>query len=240
MSSLADQFAEVVSQAVGLDDYNMLEASPELSGGMASRLLKSPLIGDFLARHGAVVGGYHHANRSPCNTDNVLLSFWQEYTRTIIFLRESGVWGQEPLVEDTLAELDLSMRKQRVWLGVIAPEDGVLYSTWQAWVHVYYLHIMWYVHKYKGIGSLSQEAIEDGHKQVHRDVGAYSVAGTRVATSAAWLRIINGYTIDLFVLRMRWILRNGGHISAYLCRCAELHRLCKACSKLTPWQLVLM
>lgn len=70
----------------------------------------------------------------------MLYDFWKEYTTTVLFLRESGWRGLEPLSDEKLDELDLSMRKQRVWLGSIAPSDDVLFDQWWAWMHHYYMH----------------------------------------------------------------------------------------------------
>ena len=92
----------------------------------------------------------------------------------MVFLRESHTRGLEPLTQEHIDMLDLSMRKLRVWIGYIAPGDWAVYQIWQAWMHTLYFHVMWFVKKYKGIGSLTQEGIEDAHKEVHKDVAAYT------------------------------------------------------------------
>ena len=236
---LAGDFCKVVDLALMYDDYNFIKGEPELGGVAVNRLLKSTLLAAFFKDHGRTLGGASYGPGHACNTHNVYLSFWTEYTSTMIFLRESGVNGQEPLKDFDLERVDLSIRKQRVWLGTIAPDNGVLYACWYAWVHTYYVHIMFFVRKYRGIGTLSQEPIEDAHKQVHRDVATYSVAGTRPATPAAWRRIGNGYNIDLVALRDHGQLRNGGSIDDYLCTCnAKPGTRCRRCQKADPYALL--
>ena len=179
--TLGEQMDELLDKILGISAYNVLDAKPELSGWMANRLLKSTELKRFFARHGSLVGGYSDEEHPVLTTNNVVLSLWEEYSNCSVFLREAYSKGLEPLDPGTLGSLDESMRKQRVWMGVVALDDSYLRNVWQAWVHAYYFHHMWYVHKYAGIGGLTQEAIEDAHKEVNKDVAVFSGAGTRVA-----------------------------------------------------------
>lgn len=227
-----------VQTALGLKFYNILAGNPELSGGMATRLLRNQGVLIFFRDWGYLMGTQYYGVNHPCNTTNVLYDFWKEYTTTVLFLRESGWRGLEPLSDEKLDELDLSMRKQRVWLGSIAPSDDVLFDQWWAWMHHYYMHYMWFVRRYRGVGSLSQEPIEDFHKQAYKDVSAFSVAGTRVATDDQWNRIIQGYNIDLLTLRDLEKLRNGASLDTYRCKCVQLGKTCRKCVKQNPFLLL--
>lgn len=230
---------ELLDQVLDISCYNVLDAKPELSGSMATRLLKSPELKRFFARWGTVAGGYDDLFEGKLNTNNVVASLWEEYSNCAVFLREAYSKGLEPFDQATLDDLDVSMRKQRVWIGVVAPSNDCLKSIWQAWVHAYYFHQMWYVHKYRGIGGLSQEAIEDAHKEVNRDVNVFSAAGTRVAKAADWLRIIGGYNFDLLTLWENERLRNGVHIDKYRCTCrAGQQKRCSACVQRDPVKLL--
>jgi hypothetical protein len=184
------------------------------------------------------VGGYSDEEHPVLNTNNVVLSLWEEYSKCSVFLREAYSKGLEPLDPGTLAGLDESMRKQRVWIGAIAIDDSYLRSVWQAWVHAYYLHHMYYVHKYLGIGGLTQEGIEDAHKEVNKDVTTFSSAGTRISGDANWVRIVGGYNIDLLTLMWDERLRNGVHIDRYKCSCANKDKRCKACIQRDPVKLL--
>ena len=175
------------------------------------------------------MGGYYHGPDHPCNTDNVVGSLWSEFRHTMVFLRESHTRGLEPLSQEHIDMLDLSMRKQRVWIGYIAPGDWAVYQIWQAWMHTLYFHVMWFVKKYKGIGSLTQEGIEDAHKEVHKDVAAYTVGGTRLATDKDWIRVMRFYNIDLLILKDQGLTRNGGPISRFFCKCKGDDKGCHLC-----------
>lgn len=118
----------------------------------------------------------------------------------MILLRDSAMMGREPFTPEDLGILDEAIRCQRVWLGAIAPNDHVFKDQFHMWSHTYFFHIMWYVEKYGGVGSLTQQGIELAHKEVHKDVAIFSVAGTRIAKPADWIRIMAGYNIDLYRL----------------------------------------
>jgi hypothetical protein len=229
---------EVLDRTLGISSYNVLDAKPELNGQMANQLLKSTDLKRFFARYGSLAGTYTDKDHPVLDTDNVVHSLWEEYSTCSVFLREAYSKGLEPLDQQTLASLDESMRKQRVWMGVVALEDSYLRNVWQAWVHAYYFHHMWYVHKYAGIGGLTQEAIEDAHKEVNKDVAVFSTAGTRVAKAEDWLRIVGGYNIDLLTLMWDERLRNGVHIDIYKCTCAQQPKRCLACIQRDPVKLL--
>ena len=73
---VAWRFHLLVGEVLHLENYNIIKGSPELSGSMASTLLKNEALQAFLDRHKAVVGGYYHGPDHPCNTDNVVGSLW--------------------------------------------------------------------------------------------------------------------------------------------------------------------
>lgn len=224
---------------LGIEDYNILEASPELSGSMASGLLKNKAMHTFFALNGHIMGSYYHGPNHPCNSENIVADFWKEFTWLLVFLRESGLRGLEPLSQEYIDMCDLSVRKQRVWLGVIAPDDSVLFGNWHAWIHTLYFHIMYFVRKYGGIGSLDQECVEVSHKEVHKDLAAFTVGGTRLASQADWIRIMYGYNIDLVTLRDLGLLRNGGDLGHYLCECVSGGTTCRKCIQMDPRLLLL-
>ena len=99
---------------LGIEDYNILEASPELSGSMASGLLKNKAMHTFFALNGHIMGSYYHGPNHPCNSENIVADFWKEFTWLLVFLRESGLRGLEPLSQEYIDKCDLSVRKQRV------------------------------------------------------------------------------------------------------------------------------
>ena len=228
-----------VGEALHLENYSILDAAPELSGSLASTLLKSDSLQAFFGRYRHIVGGYFHGPGHACNTNNVVGDLWSEFRKTMVFLRESGTRGLEPLSQEHIDMLDLSMRKQRVWLGYIAPADWALHATWHAWVHTLYFHMMWFVNKYKGVGSLTQEGIEDAHKETHKDVAAYTVGGTRLATDKDWIRVMRFYNIDLLTLMHQSKTRNGGNISRFFCQCKGGDVECALCKKRNPRLLLL-
>jgi len=233
-----DKLDAVLDRVLGISAYNLLDARPELSGSMATTLLKSVKLKRFFNKYGAVVGGYEDLFEPRLDTPNVVESLWEEYSSCSVFLREAYSKGLEPFDPATLARLDESMRKQRVWIGAVAPSDAHLKSIWQAWVHAYYCHQMYYVHKYRGIGGLSQEAVENAHKEINRDVTVFSAAGTRVAGDANWLRILGGYNIDLLTLWEDERLRNGVHIDRYKCTCVHQEKRCALCLQRDPVKLL--
>ena len=110
-------------------NHHIIEGSPELSGSMASSLLKNGAVHSFLDHHEPVVGSYNHGPGHPCNTNNVIGDLWSEFSHSMIFLRESDTPGLEPLSQDNIDVLDLSMRKQRVWIGYVAPGDWAVYQV---------------------------------------------------------------------------------------------------------------
>ena len=123
-SAVAQKFNDTISTVLCVDDYNILEASPELSGSMASKLLKSTDMQRFFDRYKHVIGPYHYGPGHPCNSENVVGDLWKEFSWSLVFMRESGLRGLEPLSQEWIEKCDQSLRKQRVWIGTISPTDN--------------------------------------------------------------------------------------------------------------------
>ena len=107
---------------------------------MANKMLKSKAMVEFFATHGHILGSYFHEPNHPANTNQLGADLWGEFTTTMVTLRESHVRGLEPLSDELLTKLDVSMRKQRVWLGALAPTDSVFLICFVAWTHTYFFH----------------------------------------------------------------------------------------------------
>ena len=197
---------------------------------MATTLLKSTELKRFFVKYGTVAGGYEDIFEPRLDTKNVVASLWEEWI--VVAQCSCGSptakdWSpctRPPLTSYSEHEeakgLDWGRRsRRRVSEEHLAGMGTCLLR-----------HQMWYVHKYRGIGGLSQEAIEDAHKEVNRDVNVFSAAGTRVAGDANWLRIIGGYNLDLLTLWEDDRLRNGVHIDKYKCTCrAGQQKRCAMC-----------
>ena len=214
-----EEWWDLLNGALGWEHYNILTRSPEWDGNASQRVLKNRNFLSFLRRIGGQRYKYYVCPGDPCNSSNVLYDFWQSYTGTMVLLRDSAVMGREPFCQVDLEYLDTSIRKQRVWLGVIAPHNAALQDQFHMWSHTYFFHIMWYVKKYGGVGSLTQQPIEMSHKEVHKDVAVWTVAGTRPAHPEDWKRVMRGYNIDLVRLMREGKLRNGGDPQTNWCIC---------------------
>ena len=82
-----------------------------------------------------------------------------------------------------------------------------------------------------------------GHRgcaqEVHKDVAAYTVGGTRLATDRDWIRVMRFYNIDLLMLKDQGLTRNGGPISRFFCRCKGDDKGCHFCETRDPKLLLL-
>ena len=235
----ANRYEALVQRTIAKENYNIVRRTPEWDGTTSQRCLKSNSFEQFFLRIGDDRWKFDMGPDHPCTTKNVLVSFWSSYRRTMILLRDSAMMGREPFTPEDLGMLDEAIRCQRVWLGAIAPNDHVFKDQFHMWSHTYFFHIMWYVEKYGGVGSLTQQGIELAHKEVHKDVAIFSVAGTRVAKPADWIRIMAGYNIDLYRLSKEGTLRNGDLPHQNWCVCMYEVEPCKLCRKKMPmWLLI--
>ena len=89
-----------------------------------------------------------------------MLSFWESYRCTWVFLRDACELGLEPLSEEHIVFVETSIAQQRVWLGHFVPHDAYLLDQFYMWSHIYFFHYPWYVRKYRGVGSLANTGME--------------------------------------------------------------------------------
>ena len=89
--------------------------------------------------------------------------------------------------------------------------------------------MIWYLRKYREVGSLAATGMELAHKEVHKDLSTYTVAGTRPAKPEDWERLMRLYNFDLVRLFEDGVLRNGKNPSVNWCACYDQDQECAKC-----------
>ena len=232
MSTLwADDFEQLVVKLTRYPTYDIAAKEPEWDGNCANRVLKSAELVAFFDRVQHPRMRLFISDDHECNTTNLLRTFWVSYSKMQVRLRESARTGEEPFTDLRIAEITREIARQRVWLGWLAPTDMHLVECVYGWSHMYFFHIPFFVKKYRGIGSLTQEGIELAHKEVHKDVAIWTTAGTRPNRPQDWVRIMRGYNHDLVRQWREGRLRYGKNPKVQWCCCHGRPDRCFMCQR---------